>query len=120
MQLKINNEAYNTEPTPAQKKTKLTATTYQPKTLTPDSALLPVGLDISGYDFKVNEVLFFLFFGAYLDFFEFCISLHMYTCCSHPLIVRLESTVMVFMTYFTLDTQKHWNKPRSHSRKFIY
>ncbi|CAO3642862.1 unnamed protein product [Mucor hiemalis] len=43
------------EASPAQKRTKLTATTYQPKTLTPNSALLPVGLDISGYDFKVNE-----------------------------------------------------------------
>lgn len=39
---------------PPAKRTKTSATTY--KSLTADSPLLPVGLDISGYDFKVNEV----------------------------------------------------------------
>ncbi|KAG2231812.1 hypothetical protein BDF21DRAFT_416254 [Thamnidium elegans] len=38
---------------PAQKRTKTSLTTY--KSLTVNSPLLPVGLDISGYDFKVNE-----------------------------------------------------------------
>lgn len=43
---------------PAQKRTKISETDYQPqhKTLTADSPLLPHGLDIMGYDFKVNEV----------------------------------------------------------------
>ncbi|GAN07169.1 choline-phosphate cytidylyltransferase B [Mucor ambiguus] len=42
---------------PAEKRTKISETDYQPqhKTLTADSPLLPRGLDIMGYDFKVNE-----------------------------------------------------------------
>jgi hypothetical protein len=47
---------------PAQKRSKTSSTTFQPKTLTPNSPLLPMGLDISGYDFKVNEVSLFVYY----------------------------------------------------------
>lgn len=95
---------------PAQKRTKISETDYQPqhKTLTADSPLLPHGLDIMGYDFKVNEV------KVVVDVFCLCIlnnMIHVFLSFmhknSHLQIVQFVYIAMVYMIYFILDMQKH-------------
>lgn len=52
----VNAKLHLTATLPAQKRMKTSESTCHPKAMTSDSPLLPHGLDITGYDFKVNEV----------------------------------------------------------------
>lgn len=65
--------------------------------LTDDSPLVPSGLIVSGYDFKIKEVR-----GSY----SYSRSIHSIYY-SHQQIDLYASIVMVFMIYFILDMQRH-------------